>query len=55
MNKSQSYAIGGAVLGGLAAAMSASPLTGADVIIGAAIIGAIGYAIGRKSDSKSEK
>lgn len=55
MNKSQIYAIGGAVLGGLAAAVSASPLTGADVILGAAILGAIGYAIGRKSDSKSEK
>lgn len=39
--------------GGLAAAVSASPLTGADVILGAAILGAIGYAIGRKSDSKS--
>lgn len=53
MNKSQSYAIGGAILGGLAATVSARPLTVVDVILGAAIIGAIGYAIGRKSDSKS--
>ena len=55
MNKSQTYAIGGALLGGLAAAVSASPLTGADVILGAAIMGAIGYAIGRRSDLKSGK
>jgi len=55
MNKSQTYAIGGALLGGLAAAVSASPLTGADVILGAAIMGAIGYAFGRRSDLKSGK
>ena len=53
MKKRQTFAAAGAGLGIVAAAVSASPLTIADLVVGGVITGAIGYFIG-KSQEKND-
>ena len=55
MKASQKYGIVGAILGLVSSAVSAKPLTAADLIIGGAILGGIGYAIGKFQEYKSKK
>jgi hypothetical protein len=53
MKKRQTFAAVGAGIGIVAAAVSASPLTIADLAVGGAITGAIGFFIG-KSQEKND-
>ena len=53
MKKRQTFAAGGAGLGIVAAAVSASPLTIVDLVVGGVITGAIGFFIG-KSQEKND-
>jgi len=50
MKKSQKYGVIGAAIGALGAGVSASPLTIVDLLLGAVILGAIGYFIGKSTD-----
>ena len=49
------YAVVGAVLGAIAAAVSANPLTVFDLILGGAILAAIGFGLGKYKDRKASK
>lgn len=55
MKASQKYGIVGAILGVVSSAVSAKPLTVVDLILGGAILGGIGYAIGKFQENKSKK
>ena len=55
MSKSIKFGLIGAVIGAVASAVSASPLTIADLVVGGAVTGAIGFFIGKsreKNDSE---
>lgn len=54
MNRSQKYGVIGVILGLVSSAVSASPLTLIDLILGGAILGGIGFGIGRFQDNKSK-
>lgn len=53
MSKSTKFGGIGAVIGAVAAATNANPLTVADLALGAVITGAIGYFMGRWSEKNN--
>jgi VIT1/CCC1 family predicted Fe2+/Mn2+ transporter len=53
MSASKKYGIIGAILGAVSSAVSASPLTVVDIVLGGAILGGIGFAIGKYKENKS--
>lgn len=55
MNRLQKYGLIGTGVGVISAAVSARPLTVADLILGGAIWGGIGFAIGKFRENKSKK
>lgn len=55
MKASQKYGIVGAILGLVPCSVSAKPLTVADLIIGGAVLGGIGYVVGKFQENKSKK
>jgi len=53
MSTSKKFALIGAIAGAVSAAASARPLTIADLLIGAAVVGLIGFGIGRWQENRS--
>jgi membrane protein DedA with SNARE-associated domain len=50
---SRKYALIGAVVGAVSAAANARPLTIADLLVGAVVVGLIGFGIGRWQENRS--
>ena len=55
MSKSTKFGLIGAVIGVVAAAVSASPLTIADLVVGGAATSAIGFFIGKFSEKNDSE
>ena len=55
MGASKKYGIIGVIVSVVCSAVSAKPLTFVDLILGGAILGGIGYVIGKFQENKSKK
>ena len=53
MTTSRKYALIGAGIGAVSAAASARPLTITDLLVGAVVVGLIGFGIGRWQENRS--